>query len=666
MITINNLNIQYNHQSIITKDHLSFDHSKLIGLYGKSGCGKTSLLNFLNLEYEFGELIIDDQNLFSLTKEKQVEYRYQNITYISQSHTFIPGMKCFDLLDFAIHASSSPYSKEDLLKKVGIGIITSNTTVKNLSMGQRALFALAYAIAKDDPILLLDEILSSIDHQNVIEIMKLLKELANQGKYIIVSFHNDIYKKYFDEIYLFDNHTIEKEINREIVVKERKEKSVKSIDQKLLRRSFLHYHLFSSVLELLIFTLFISISVIIYLNNQNLMNYIDHIESMINRTHYSIVTDNHIGNLDPFNSIGLKEESIEQIQSLEEVETVQPGIIFYIDPYYNYLEGACDTDPDIYKVYVNKEVKFLSSPVDLDEYFYIYPYLDSYLDNMCEGNINQEGEFYLYKDMANRLGIEDPSQEYDITLTVLIPQTCREDVVKGSSSTYGDFEYISQYNYVSKKQITVKVRGIFDTYYSSDFSNTIGLLSYETMYDLYLDNLDENSNYNIQEYLIETKEGVKPAEIRQKIKAIDGDIAIIMNGEDTLSYWDNTVGNNEKFVKMSYALIGVCVVGAIALSIINYFEEKKYFSILTKLGIDHKTIRKIRVFKLMIMPFFYLLTVVLLSIIVQRYMMNEYILINMFSQSYLLIIEYSVILTIIIYCIMNSLTLFTLGKKYYD
>ena len=176
---------------------------------GESGCGKTSLLSIISLNepqakfdyYLDGEKL--DLNHVDLIKLNLFSYVFQDYD-LMKNHTILDSIK------MAAEMSENIYNEEGylhLLQMVKLNHLDVHTKVSKLSGGEKQRLALALAILKDTPFLLLDEPTASLDQENSECIVGILDELKKQGKGIIIVSHNpDIY--HYDRLLTIKDKTI--------------------------------------------------------------------------------------------------------------------------------------------------------------------------------------------------------------------------------------------------------------------------------------------------------------------------------------------------------------------------------------------------------------------------------------------------------------------------
>lgn len=190
MLEIKNLNKQYD-KKVLKNINIKFKNNGLYLIRGVSGCGKSSLLNIiggLDKNYE-GEVIFEGMDI------KYIKDYHKNIGFIFQ---------CFFLMDFL----SGKYNafltgflfkiiKNDFISKL-LPFKLNNRLVK-YSGGQKQRIAICRALNLNPKIILCDEPTGSLDYDNSLEVMKLLKEKSKQNLVIVVS-HDHKFNDIFDTI----------------------------------------------------------------------------------------------------------------------------------------------------------------------------------------------------------------------------------------------------------------------------------------------------------------------------------------------------------------------------------------------------------------------------------------------------------------------------------
>lgn len=158
MILINNLRKKYNGNLIFENVNLIFKDKGFYSIFGKSGCGKSTILNCLSSldnDYE-GEIIIDGINLKNLIEKERRNFRIKNFGFVFQSFNLFENLTVLNNL-FLV-ANSDHLRKDDLVIKIDeilkfLGIYElKDEYVKNLSGGEKQRVAIARALINDSKI----------------------------------------------------------------------------------------------------------------------------------------------------------------------------------------------------------------------------------------------------------------------------------------------------------------------------------------------------------------------------------------------------------------------------------------------------------------------------------------------------------------------------------
>lgn len=179
---------------------LFLDDCGLSAITGASGSGKTTLINLLaGLDNDFsGEFFINGINAVS-------EYPHEQIAYVMQDDNLFENLSVYNNVNIYNEIHDNEIDK--ILKQLDIYNLR-NKKVSKLSGGERRRVSLAKAMLKSPKILICDEPISSLDYDNSINVLNLLKELS-KNILVIFSCHNEeLVKKYADNIYNLENNKI--------------------------------------------------------------------------------------------------------------------------------------------------------------------------------------------------------------------------------------------------------------------------------------------------------------------------------------------------------------------------------------------------------------------------------------------------------------------------
>lgn len=179
--------------------NLTFNEGETTVILGPSGSGKSTLLRCINLleRPEKGILIVGNQKVElnkPITQKNLLSIR-QNTAMVFQSFNLFPHMKVLENVmegPITVLKQNKVAAREkanQLLDKVGLSHKTDQYP-SQLSGGQQQRVAIARALAMEPQFLLFDEPTSALDPELEGEVLKVLKDLAEEGKSMIIVTHN--------------------------------------------------------------------------------------------------------------------------------------------------------------------------------------------------------------------------------------------------------------------------------------------------------------------------------------------------------------------------------------------------------------------------------------------------------------------------------------------
>ena len=217
---------------------LSAEPGQTIALVGPTGAGKTTLINLLTrfYEYDSGEILIDDVNIKTISKESL----RSAIGYVTQESFLFNGTVRDNLLIANREASEDQIwealkiaNAYDFVKKLLNGLDTEvgERGVK-LSVGEKQRVSIARALLRNPPILLLDEATASVDTETERLIQQALERLMKDRTSFVIA-HRLSTVRGADYIYVLDNGTVVEEGSHEHLL------SISGLYAELCRTSFL-------------------------------------------------------------------------------------------------------------------------------------------------------------------------------------------------------------------------------------------------------------------------------------------------------------------------------------------------------------------------------------------------------------------------------------------
>lgn len=205
------LNLELKHiqksylRPVLSDVNLEVTNDSYVTIVGKSGSGKSTMLNILGLvegydagEYHFNGTLIRNGIDYS-------RLRLENIGFIFQSYNLIPTLSCKEniLLPTLYNRQNQEQSFDELVELLDLGPLLSQR-VTTLSGGEKQRVAIARALILDPCLILADEPTGNLDPKNRDIIMNLLRHEHEKGRGIILITHDMEIAKQADTIYLLE------------------------------------------------------------------------------------------------------------------------------------------------------------------------------------------------------------------------------------------------------------------------------------------------------------------------------------------------------------------------------------------------------------------------------------------------------------------------------
>ena len=181
---------------------ICFRANEFVAILGPSGCGKTTLLNLIGGldQYTDGDLIIAGRSTKEFKDRDWDAYRNHSIGFVFQSYNLIPHQTVLSNVELALTLSGVSRSQrrrraKEALEKVGLGD-QLHKKPNQMSGGQMQRVAIARALVNDPEILLADEPTGALDSETSVQVMDLLKEIAQDRMVIMVTHNPDLADQY--------------------------------------------------------------------------------------------------------------------------------------------------------------------------------------------------------------------------------------------------------------------------------------------------------------------------------------------------------------------------------------------------------------------------------------------------------------------------------------
>lgn len=187
MIYVKDLSLKIKNETILSDINLHIEKGKITGLVGRNGCGKTMLMKCITgfVKPTSGEVVFNEKRI-----GEDIDFP-KDTGIIIETPSFIPyysGRK--NLLELAsLNKKIGKKEIDKVLEKVGL-YEARNKMVRKYSLGMRQRLGIAQALMEEPETLILDEPMNGLDNDCVEMIRKILGQLKEEGKTILLVSHN--------------------------------------------------------------------------------------------------------------------------------------------------------------------------------------------------------------------------------------------------------------------------------------------------------------------------------------------------------------------------------------------------------------------------------------------------------------------------------------------
>ena len=194
---------------------VTIDHGEFVAIVGHSGSGKSTFMNMLGCldTPTSGDYYLDGVNVAGMTDDELSDIRNKQIGFIFQGFNLSPSLTAQENVELPLVYRGMPAEQrrqlaEEALTRVGMEH-RMNHRPSELSGGQQQRVAIARAIAARPPIIMADEPTGNLDTRSGEEVMKILHELNEEGRTIVLITHdNDIARQATRAIRIIDGKVV--------------------------------------------------------------------------------------------------------------------------------------------------------------------------------------------------------------------------------------------------------------------------------------------------------------------------------------------------------------------------------------------------------------------------------------------------------------------------
>lgn len=210
-------NVKHNYQSgleILDSIDFSMYPGDTIGIQGKSGVGKTTLLEILGTMREptEGYVSIEGRSVYELSLQQRAILRGRHLGFVFQEGLLLPDLTLWENCRLAVDLSSRdwPITKvrerfRDLLENLGLDPARSNHLPSQLSTGERQRLAVARALMHDPNVIMADEPTGNLDPESSRQLLDLMLPFADRDRTaLLIASHDRSLMDSLSKVYELD------------------------------------------------------------------------------------------------------------------------------------------------------------------------------------------------------------------------------------------------------------------------------------------------------------------------------------------------------------------------------------------------------------------------------------------------------------------------------
>ena len=195
MLSFNNVEFRYTNQTIFTDLNFDLDEGEFAFLIGKSGIGKSTLLQmiYMNLFPTSGYVRVNGYDT-NTVKARQLPALRKKLGVVFQDFKLLQDRNVYENLAFVLEVTNTPRKEikhkiDNVLSNVGLSNKRLNLP-DQLSGGEQQRIAIARALLNDPLLILADEPTGNLDPETSNEILELLTTINKRGTAVLVATHN--------------------------------------------------------------------------------------------------------------------------------------------------------------------------------------------------------------------------------------------------------------------------------------------------------------------------------------------------------------------------------------------------------------------------------------------------------------------------------------------